>query len=328
MFHSYSDTPEGGIHIQYYAYPEVFGEKVRALGERGRPRDLYYVINLFRNDNLPATSVILDVLLKKCAYKGIGNPGMDDMGNYEEAMKTNWEPMLAHQLPSLPSLDVYWNALPEFFDWLGGKVRRERVSLGAVSGEGHVYRPVYGRLGLRAQSGSSLEIIRFAAGNRLCVDLDYTDNQGRRSSRVIEPYSLRRAKNGNVLLYAVRAEDGQIRAYKITQINNASITNQVFVPRYLVELSPEVTGSSDILSTGTQESLGLPRTVRRLAVRRGGSASRRRSIGFSSGPTYVYRCPYCDKTFKHKTQSPTLRAHKTKDGLPCPGRTGYYEDII
>jgi hypothetical protein len=207
VFHSYSDTPEGGIHIQCYAYPEVFGEKVRALGERGRPRDLYDVINLFRNDNLPAAPVVLDVLTQKCAYKGIGNPGMDDMGNYEEAMRSNWEPMLAHQLPSLPSLDVYWNALPEFFDWLIGKVRRERVSLGAVSGEGHVYRPVYGRLGLRARSGSSLEIIPFAAGNRLCVDLDYTDNQGRRSSRIIEPYSLRRAKNGNVLLYAVRAQE-------------------------------------------------------------------------------------------------------------------------
>ena len=33
----------------------------------------------------------------------------------------------------------------------------------------------------------------------LCVDLDYTDNTGRRSNRVIEPYSLRQAQNGNIL---------------------------------------------------------------------------------------------------------------------------------
>jgi hypothetical protein len=171
------------------------------------------------------------------------------MEGYEEAMRGNWEPMLVHQLPFLPALEIYWDALPEFFNWLEGGTVQEAATLGAVSGEGQVYRPVYGHLGLRTQSGSSLEIIRFAAGNRLCVDLDYTDNSGRRSSRIIEPYSLRRARNGNISLYAVRAEDGQIRAYKIDQINDASITNRVFVPGYQVELSPEVNISSDIQST-------------------------------------------------------------------------------
>ena len=58
----YSDTPGDGIFINCYGYPEVFGEKVRALGERGRPRDLYDVINLYRNDRLPAPEVIRDVL--------------------------------------------------------------------------------------------------------------------------------------------------------------------------------------------------------------------------------------------------------------------------
>ena len=41
-----------------------------------------------------------------------------------------------------------------------------------------------------------------------------------------------RTQNGNILLYAVRAEDRQIRAYKINQINDALITNQNYVPRY------------------------------------------------------------------------------------------------
>ena len=67
VFHSYTDAPEEGIFIDCYDYPEVFGEKVRALGERGRPRDLYDVINLFRNDQLPSSTVIRDVLAQKCA---------------------------------------------------------------------------------------------------------------------------------------------------------------------------------------------------------------------------------------------------------------------
>jgi predicted nucleotidyltransferase component of viral defense system len=46
VFHPYSDRPEGGIWANCYAYEEAFGEKLRALGERTRPRDLYDVVNL------------------------------------------------------------------------------------------------------------------------------------------------------------------------------------------------------------------------------------------------------------------------------------------
>lgn len=41
VFHTYSDVPSEGIFISAYSYAELFGEKVRALGERCRPRDLY-----------------------------------------------------------------------------------------------------------------------------------------------------------------------------------------------------------------------------------------------------------------------------------------------
>lgn len=58
VIHTYSNLPDDGIFASCYSYPEVFGEKVRALGERGRPRDLYDVINLYRNDQLPDSAVI------------------------------------------------------------------------------------------------------------------------------------------------------------------------------------------------------------------------------------------------------------------------------
>ncbi|MEE8059523.1 MAG: nucleotidyl transferase AbiEii/AbiGii toxin family protein [Pseudomonadales bacterium] len=267
VMHTYSDVPTEGIHIESYSYPEVFGEKVRALGERGRPRDLYDVINLFRNDHLPAAAVIKDVLAQKCAYKKIEPPVLADMDAYKDDMLRNWEPMLAHQLPSLPPLDIYWEALPDFFDWLAGQEVPARPQLAAVSQQGELYRPSYGQLHLRSLSGNSLEIIRFAAGNRLCVDLDYTDNSGRRSNRVIEPYSLRQAKNSNILLYAVRAEDGQIRAYKIDQINDASITNSVFVPRYQAELSPSGSIGPVIQSAPASNSLGIPQRTKSTSAR-------------------------------------------------------------
>ena len=326
VFHSYTDVPEEGIFIDCYDYPEVFGEKVRALGERGRPRDLYDVINLFRNENLPAAPVIHDVLAQKCAYKEINVPVLADMEAYKDALQRNWEPMLKHQLPSLPPLEIYWDALPEFFDWLEGKVQPQAQVLGTVTRSGEVYRPVYGHLGLRTLSGRSLEVIRFAAGNRLCVELDYTDNSGRRSTRVIEPYSLRQARNGNILLYAVRADDGEIRAYEIDQINDASVTNRVFVPRYQVELTPTGAIGPIAQHTGSHGSLGLP------SPRAGGNTRKRaastRSSRRTDGPTYIYRCPLCDKTFRRKTQNSRLNPHKNKDGWPCPGRAGNYEDTI
>lgn len=47
--HPYGDAPAAGITARCYAFEELFGEKVRALAQRARPRDLYDVINLFRH---------------------------------------------------------------------------------------------------------------------------------------------------------------------------------------------------------------------------------------------------------------------------------------
>ena len=135
---------------------------------------------------------------------------------------------------------------------------------------------------------------------------------------MIEPYSLRQAANGNMLLFAVRANDGKIRSYKTDQINDASVTNRVFTPRYQVELSPTA-GILPALNRGrSEQSLGLPSQTKR---------SGRTNKRAGTGPTYIYRCPICDKTFRRKTQNPKLNPHKTKDGWPCPGKAGIYEDM-
>ena len=79
VFHPYSDAPNEGITALSYAYEEAFGEKVRALAERTRPRDLYDVINLYRNEDArPTASVLLQVLQQKCEFKGIAVPRAAD----------------------------------------------------------------------------------------------------------------------------------------------------------------------------------------------------------------------------------------------------------
>ena len=240
VFHPYTDVPEGGIFIESYDYHEIFSEKVRALGERARPRDLYDVVNLFRHDHIPAPAIIRNILLQKCRYKKIPTPTLEHIEAFRHNMQNNWRAMLAHQLPALPALDVYWSSLPAFFDWLEGREMHESAQLTPIPGGEQVYQPPYGYPGLRTSGGTSLEIVRFAAGNRLCVNLDYTNNDGHRNARQIEPYSLRKTNNGELLLYAISTADRQIRSYRINQINDASITNEVFTPQYQVELSPQL----------------------------------------------------------------------------------------
>ena len=49
--------------VRCYAYEEAFAEKMRALGERARPRDLYDVVNLFRNNEFQSDGpAIYDIL--------------------------------------------------------------------------------------------------------------------------------------------------------------------------------------------------------------------------------------------------------------------------
>src|SRR6266566_9379563 len=50
ILHPYSDMPEEGIEVLAYDYVEAFAEKFRALAQRARPRDLYDVVNLYRNE--------------------------------------------------------------------------------------------------------------------------------------------------------------------------------------------------------------------------------------------------------------------------------------
>lgn len=130
VYHPYTDTPEAGIEVLAYAYEEVFGEKIRALGERTRPRDLYDVINLFRNDDArPSPSVLLDVLGQKCDFKGITVPTLADLEPHRQELMGLWENMLAHQLPVLPPYESFWEALTPFFDWMMGGARLRRALL-------------------------------------------------------------------------------------------------------------------------------------------------------------------------------------------------------
>ena len=316
VHHPYSDCPENGIDVLCYAFEEVFAEKARALAERLRPRDLYDVVHLHRRADLqPDRALVRSTLARKCEFKGIPVPTFNSLQNHPELaeLQAEWENMLGHQLPVLPPFDQFWTELPAAFAWL--EESAEQIAPAAIA------VPTDTDATWRAPAMGSawgysvpLEAIRFAAANRLCVDLGYDG-----SHRPIEPYSLRRTKAGDIVLYAVRHDNGQPRSYRVDLIESATPTRTPFVPRYAIELSESSPLSvPDTASRSSATAFGF-RQPRK-------ATTRTRSSFSMNDPTYVYECTYCGKRFNHKKQDSKLNKHKDKNGWDCSGRTGYYVD--
>lgn len=323
--HPYSDRPENGIHAHCYAFEEVFAEKIRALAERERPRDLYDVINLHRHEELrPNRELIFETLEEKCSFKGIPVPTFQQLSDnpFRAELEAEWGNMLAHQLPVLPAFLDFWQELPAVFDWLHGiteKIIKPAIQIAARdAGEiDNSWQPPAMGSAWADYGSTPFEKIRFAAANRLCIDLDYSDEQGRRSRRIIEPYALRRTKQGKLLLYAVKHESGEDRSYRVDRIQGADITKMTFTPRYLIELTPigPITAPTIRKSTAypvTDSS--KPRMVR----------PKRGLLSRNQGPKYVFRCSVCSRKFTKSSHEATLKPHKNKYKLPCYGSVGIY----
>jgi predicted nucleotidyltransferase component of viral defense system len=321
--HPYADRDEGDMQARCYAYPEVFGEKIRALGERARPRDLYDVINLFRNGEFrTAASIIRDVLRQKCAFKNIPVPTLVALEAFKAEIIADWEQMLAHQLPQLPPVEAFWSALPEFFAWLEGGAERAAVVPYRLGTNERVLRGPAGGLPIPYRASSHIEIIRFAATNQLLVELDYQDEKGQRSTRLIEPYSLRQSADGDISLVAFALNRNDWRHFRLDRIQGARVTSQSFTPRYEIELTPTGMLSAPPISRPSSGALTYRSSAPRL--RQPGPA-RLKQTSYPGAPTYTYRCPLCRKTFQRKTMDSHLNPHKNNDGWPCPGTYGIYE---
>jgi len=128
--HPYPDALPGSGQVRCYSFEELFAEKLRAMAQRGRPRDLYDVINLFRRNDLRLyPDLIRDALAEKCAVKNIPVPTALDILNEERTaeLEADWPNMLSHQLPALPPLAPFLEELLVLFSWLEGSILFEQM---------------------------------------------------------------------------------------------------------------------------------------------------------------------------------------------------------
>jgi predicted nucleotidyltransferase component of viral defense system len=318
VMHSYSDNIPKTAQVRCYSFDEVFAEKIRAMGQRCRPRDLYDIIKLFWREDLQAEpGHIKKVLQEKCAHKNIAIPTFDAIDNSSQKAEliSEWKNMLAHQLQVLPPFEQYWEELPKLFAWIEGVFTPK--PLVAISGEGEGWSPP--PIMWVSGTGLSLEPIRFAAVNHLCVELEYMKQGVEFKTYLIEPYSLRRTQDSNLVLHAIRKDVNGHRAFRVDWIRKIKVSNQTFKPQYKIEF----------VSTGT---IGAQPTARKssyggesLSIGWGStrSASRRRKPSNPWGQKYIFQCNTCQKKLTKSTNDPKLRPHKNSWGSPCSGRTGW-----
>lgn len=53
-----------------------------------------------------------------------------------------------------------------------------------------------------------------------------------------EPYSLRRARDGNLVLFAVDRETGNIHSCDVNRIKDVEVSGESFAPRYAIDITP------------------------------------------------------------------------------------------
>ncbi len=291
--HPYSDSFPDKTSIYCYSLEELFAEKIRALGERQRPGDLYDIIYLFRRSDLHAEpELIAEILAIKCAYKEILIPDFNLVTTAEARveMEKRWQDMLGKGLGVVPDFDDYWDELAAFFAWINGE--EYITELQSIDPDKAWEAPV---IDWQCGQNEWLEPIRYAAANRLLIDLGY---EGR--TRLVEPYSLRSTRAGHILFYAIKSLGRETRAYRIDRIQSITVTRQPFRPIFPIEFTPK-------------GRVNVPRVQRR----------QRFSSSWSTR-NYVVECSVCGKRFYRDKYSLKINPHKREGmDIPCSGRHGY-----
>ena len=231
--HPYPDTLPIPAQVRCYSFEEAYAEKLRAMGERTRPRDLYDIITIFRGRGaLPDVGTVRSVYEEKCASKGLEVFTHDAIqaSPFRRELESEWANMLSHQLPALPPFSALWEELPRLYRWLEGGVSVEELPHAPVAQDEEETWSPPPAVSVWNQR-VPLELVRFAAAHRLCVELGYGSDE-----RLVEPYSLRRTLSGQLALHVVESDSGEVRVYGIEDIRSLRVSSVAFRPRFAVDI--------------------------------------------------------------------------------------------
>jgi hypothetical protein len=193
---------------------------------------------LYKNPNLVGMSAsVRSLLAAKCDYVGIDMPTAAKIKSEENLanLRVDWDGMLAHQLPTpLLGLEPFWNEIDQVFEWLKGI--SPLINLASAQIESQPTTLASAKSLNFARQGFNMQLLRYSALNRLKIKIFYEAKQGGTAPRLVEPYSLRRTQQGNVLLYAIN-QNNELRSYRLDRIYGMEPSGQSFIPKFRVEIS-------------------------------------------------------------------------------------------
>lgn len=115
VIHLYSDFDNYTAKIKAYSLEEIFAEKIRALFQRTRPRDLYDVWYLCKEID---KNKVKEILGKKCLFKNV----KIDIGEFQDRENDYlkaWSISFNHQIKNIPQFNqVFQNVIEEIKNYL------------------------------------------------------------------------------------------------------------------------------------------------------------------------------------------------------------------
>lgn len=159
---------------------------------------------------------------------------MDSINLY--LLRMTWQQQLTHQINILPPVSTFIDDLEDAIAWWfePAMAKPNLQSMPQATGE-LVPRSYFPEVSLQ-YGRSELDKTRYAARNRLCAVVLYHG-----LNRLVEPYSLRYPSTGNKILHVWEVEkNGMVsdshKSFRINEITSASVSNQPFIPKWIVEL--------------------------------------------------------------------------------------------
>lgn len=234
LLHNYSDKDEVKCQILCYTLDEILAEKMRSLLERTRARDFYDVWRLLHDYG---QMVNLDNFRKsfdeKCRYKSVGLNSIDDFltSEKENELRSDWQISLPHQLNYLPQFDIVKDDFLSLIVKILPPLATPKVSsyVEALPAAGRSYISIPQRF-YTGVYRNPVEILTQAGKDRLMVKMVYKNEP-----RLVEPYSLRVTKDGNLTFFGWQQGDYHIKQFRVDRIQNIELTNQPFTPKFPVE---------------------------------------------------------------------------------------------
>ncbi|MBU8764158.1 nucleotidyl transferase AbiEii/AbiGii toxin family protein [Micrococcus luteus] len=310
LVHPYSDFRDIPIEISCLKLEEILASKLKCLLQRRHSSDLYdYVFSFVLNNSIELNRMeIIKTFSKMTIFEessiGVARSLLVDLPF--QFIKGFWEKHLVVPQRGKLHFETATEKYKQIIDEMFGSLPIGRGEL--------AFFPSHFR-----------NTILEAGQKMMMLQVNYNG-----TVRLVEPYSLvykvTKQGIGSEYLYVFdttsRPDSApSVKSFMHTKIDSIELTDIKFQPRFEVEISKAgeyqdntYFGRSRTTKPKLKRTLGKQILVRNRSSR----------AKVASGPTFIYKCSYCNKEFRRKTHNGSLNSHKDKYGNKCYGKRGFF----